>query len=111
RQDIIAALAEGSARPTVTDFLLKAIALALTTVPEANIAWADDELLVHASTDVALAVAVPDGLFTPVVRDAAAKSLSAVARETRELARQAREGALLPQATHGGSATLSNLGM
>ena len=96
---------------TLTDLLVRAVALALAKVPLANSAWAGDAVRVFESADVAVAVATPAGLVTPVVRDAGAKALAAVAAELRDLTARARAGRLLPSEYAGGTFTISNLGM
>jgi pyruvate dehydrogenase E2 component (dihydrolipoamide acetyltransferase) len=96
---------------SINDLLVKAYALALQQVPAANVAWADDCLLQFERSDVAVAVAVPGGLVTPVVRSADVKSIVAVATEIAELAGRGRERRLRPEEYQGGAATVSNLGM
>jgi len=99
------------AKLSVNDFVVKAFAMALLRVPSANSIWADDRILRFARADVGVAVAVEGGLFTPIVRDAAAKSVTAIAAEIRELAERAKNRKLQPHEYKGGSATVSNLGM
>jgi len=103
--------ADAAARLSVNDFLVKASALALVEVPDANTGWSDEALLKFNAVNVAVAVASPKGLVTPVVRDADTKSLSAISKEVRELAARAQEGRLKPDEYKGGGFTLSNLGM
>ena len=100
-----------SADLTLTDLLVRAVALALARVPLANSAWAGDAVRVFETVDVAVAVATPAGLVTPVVRDAGAKALGAVAAELRDLTARARAGRLQPSEYGGGTFTISNLGM
>ncbi len=100
-----------SVRVSVNDFLVKAYALALQRVPAANVAWAGDCLLQFERSDIGVAVAVPGGLVTPVVRSADAKGLLALAREIGALATRGRERKLQPAEYAGGAATVSNLGM
>ncbi|MCX7643841.1 MAG: pyruvate dehydrogenase complex dihydrolipoamide acetyltransferase [Rhodobacteraceae bacterium] len=96
---------------SVNDFIIKAAALALQEVPDANAVWAGDRILKLKPSDVAVAVAVEGGLFTPVLRDAHLKSLSALSAEMKDLARRARDRKLAPQEYQGGSFAISNLGM
>ena len=96
---------------SVNDFIIKACAMALQTVQSTNVVWAGDRLLQFKSSDIAVAVAVDGGLFTPVLRDADQKSLSLLSNEMKELSLKAREKKLLPQDYQGGSFTISNLGM
>ena len=96
---------------SVNDLLLKAFALAIADTPEANVQFADDALLQFERVDVSMAVSAPNGLVTPVIRDAARKPLSTISEEARGLAVKAREGRLLPEDYEGGAASLSNLGM
>ena len=98
-------------RVSINDLLVKAYALALQRVPAANVAWADDRLLQFERSDIGVAVAVPGGLVTPVVRSADTKGLMALVRELGTLASRARERKLLPAEYTGGAATVSNLGM
>lgn len=98
-------------RLTITDFLVKALALALKQVPRANTIWSSDGILAFEHADVAVAVSLPDGLITPVVLDAETKSLSALSGEIKDLAARARSKALKPEEYQGGVTTLSNLGM
>ena len=96
---------------SVNDFLIKACALALQTVPAANSVWAGDRIFQMKASDVAVAVAIEGGLFTPVLRDAHLKSLSALSTEMKDLAARARTRKLAPQEYQGGSFAISNLGM
>jgi pyruvate dehydrogenase E2 component (dihydrolipoamide acetyltransferase) len=96
---------------SVNDFVIKACALALQQVPDANAVWAGDRVLRLKPSDVAVAVAVEGGLFTPVLRDAEMKSLSALSAEMKDLAARARDRKLAPQEYQGGSFAISNLGM
>ncbi len=103
--------AQGGAKISVNDFIIKACALALRDVPGANTGWADDTLLKFTSVNVAVAVATPKGLMTPVVVQADSKDLATISAEIRELALRAKEGRLKPDEYKGGGFTLSNLGM
>ena len=96
---------------SVNDFIIKACALALQTVPNANAVWAGDRVLRLKPSDVAVAVAIEGGLFTPVLRDAHLKTLSALSAEMKDLAARARTRKLAPQEYQGGSFAISNLGM
>jgi pyruvate dehydrogenase E2 component (dihydrolipoamide acetyltransferase) len=96
---------------SVNDFVLKAWALALQRVPTANATWAVDSILYHKRSDVAVAVAVPGGLFTPVVKSADQKTLRQISEEVKDLAARARNKKLAPHEYQGGSSSVSNLGM
>nr|WP_252737403.1 pyruvate dehydrogenase complex dihydrolipoamide acetyltransferase [Citreicella sp. C3M06] len=96
---------------SVNDFIIKACALALQSNPTANAVWAADRMLKLKPSDVAVAVAVDGGLFTPVLKDAEMKSLSALSAEMKDLAKRARERKLAPHEYVGGSFAISNLGM
>ena len=106
--------AKGAARGvklSVNDFIIRACALALQAVPDCNAVWAGDRILRFRASDVAVAVAVKGGLFTPVLRDAEAKPLSQLSAEMRDLAARARARKLAPQEYQGGAFAISNLGM
>ena len=96
---------------SVNDFIIKASAIALQAVPGANRVWAGDRMLQLTPSDVAVAVAVEGGLFTPVLRDAETKTLSALSAEMKDLAARAKSKKLAPQEYQGGSFAISNLGM
>lgn len=96
---------------SVNDFIIKACALALQSVPAANAVWAGDRVLQMTPSDVAVAVAIEGGLFTPVLKDAENKSLSALSKEMKDLATRARDKKLAPHEYQGGSFAISNLGM
>ncbi|QQA41228.1 pyruvate dehydrogenase complex dihydrolipoamide acetyltransferase [Pelagovum pacificum] len=96
---------------SVNDFIIKACALALQEVPDANAVWAGDRILKLKPSDVAVAVAIEGGLFTPVLKDAHQKSLSALSAEMKDLASRARDKKLAPHEYQGGSFAISNLGM
>jgi pyruvate dehydrogenase E2 component (dihydrolipoamide acetyltransferase) len=96
---------------SVNDFIIKAVAVALQQVPTANAVWAGDRVLQMKASDVAVAVAIEGGLFTPVLKDAEKKSLSALSEEMKDLAKRARDRKLMPQEYQGGSFAISNLGM
>ncbi|MGR3648640.1 MAG: pyruvate dehydrogenase complex dihydrolipoamide acetyltransferase [Shimia sp.] len=96
---------------SVNDFIIKACAVALQQVPEANAVWASDRILRLKPSDVAVAVAIEGGLFTPVIRDSDTKSLSTLSAEMKDLAARARDRKLAPHEYQGGSFAISNLGM
>lgn len=96
---------------SVNDFIMKAWAIALQQVPAANATWAGDSILLHKASDVAVAVAVPGGLFTPVVRSCETKSLRQISDEVRDFAIRAKSKKLAPHEYQGGSSAVSNLGM
>ncbi|WP_298433125.1 pyruvate dehydrogenase complex dihydrolipoamide acetyltransferase [uncultured Jannaschia sp.] len=96
---------------SVNDFIIKASALALQAVPDANAVWAGDRIIKLKPSDVAVAVAIEGGLFTPVLKDAHMKSLSALSAEMKDLATRARDRKLAPHEYQGGSFAISNLGM
>jgi pyruvate dehydrogenase E2 component (dihydrolipoamide acetyltransferase) len=103
--------AAGKFKLSINDFVIKAVAAALQQVPQANAAWAEDRILHFHRSDVAVAVAVDGGLFTPVIRHANSKSLSAISSEMQALAERARAKKLTPAEYQGGAITISNLGM
>jgi len=111
RSELNGKLESRGVKLSVNDFIIKACALALQQVPAANAVWAGDRLLRLKPSDVAVAVAIEGGLFTPVLRDAEAKSLSALSAEMKDLATRARERKLAPQEYQGGTFAVSNLGM
>ncbi len=96
---------------SLNDLLIKACAVALVRVPECNASFTPDAILVHHRVDISVAVAIPDGLVTPVVRRADQKSVVAIAREVRELASRARSRKLKPEEMQDGTFSISNLGM
>lgn len=99
------------AKLSVNDFIIKACALALQDVPDCNAVWAGDRILKLTPSDVAVAVAIEGGLFTPVIRDADGKTMSRISTEMKDLAGRARERKLAPHEYQGGSFAISNLGM
>ncbi|WP_019953832.1 pyruvate dehydrogenase complex dihydrolipoamide acetyltransferase [Yoonia vestfoldensis] len=111
RSQLNAQLEGRGVKLSVNDFIIKACALALQQVPDANAVWAGDRTLKFSKSDVAVAVAIEGGLFTPVLRDAEMKSLSALSSEMKDLATRARDRKLAPQEYQGGSFAISNLGM
>ena len=96
---------------SVNDFVIKALALALQRVPDANVSWTEAGMLKHKHSDIGVAVALPAGLITPIIRNAETKSLSAISNEMKELAARARAKKLKPQEYQGGTSSVSNLGM
>lgn len=102
---------EGKLKLSVNDFVIKACAMALKKVPEANASWIDGQIYQYKSADVSVAVAIEGGLITPVVRHAEQKGLADISMEMKDLAVRAREGKLKPEEFQGGTFSLSNLGM
>jgi pyruvate dehydrogenase E2 component (dihydrolipoyllysine-residue acetyltransferase) len=96
---------------SVNDFVIKALALALQRIPNANVSWTDGGMLKHKHSDVGVAVALPGGLITPIVRQAELKSLATISNEMRDLAVRARGRKLKPNEYQGGTTSVSNLGM
>jgi len=103
--------ANGEYKLSVNDFVVKACAAALKAYPAANVSWTDDAVHQFVSADISVAVSTPNGLITPIVKQAEAKSLQAISGEVKDLAGRAREGKLKPEEFQGGSFTISNLGM
>jgi pyruvate dehydrogenase E2 component (dihydrolipoamide acetyltransferase) len=96
---------------SVNDMVIKALALALMAVPDANVTWTAEGMLKHKRADIGVAVSIPGGLITPVVRNADTKTLSQIAKEMKDLAGRARNRRLKPEEYQGGSSAVSNLGM
>lgn len=96
---------------SINDCVVRAVAMALARLPEVNVAWTDEGLLPNAGADVAVAVATPAGLVTPVLRSADTLTLTEISRRTRQFAERARSNSLAPDEYQGGSCTVSNLGM
>ncbi|WP_293449476.1 pyruvate dehydrogenase complex dihydrolipoamide acetyltransferase [Planktotalea sp.] len=111
RSQINKQLEKRDVKLSVNDFIIKACALALQQVPQANAVWAGDRVLQMEASDVAVAVAIERGLFTPVLQDAETKSLSSLSSEMKDLATRARSRKLAPHEYLGGSFAISNLGM
>ena len=111
RARLNAHLAEKNNKLSINDFIIKSCALALQSVPTANAIWAEDKILQLKPSDIAVAVSVEDGLFTPIIRDADIKSLSNISKEMKDLAGKARSKKLMPSEYQGGSFSISNLGM
>ncbi|KAA6404932.1 pyruvate dehydrogenase complex dihydrolipoamide acetyltransferase [Candidatus Tokpelaia sp.] len=105
---------EGSApayRLSVNDMIIKAVAVALKRVPDANVSWLDSGMIRHKHSDIGVAVAIPDGLITPIIRQAEEKSLSAISAEMKDLIKRAKQMKLKPEEYQGGTSSVSNMGM
>jgi pyruvate dehydrogenase E2 component (dihydrolipoamide acetyltransferase) len=116
REEINAAAPKGEGgkpayKLSVNDFVIKALGLALQRVPDANVSWTEGGMLKHKHSDIGVAVAMPNGLITPIIREAETKSLSAISNEMRDFAVRARDRKLKPQEYQGGTTAVSNLGM
>jgi pyruvate dehydrogenase E2 component (dihydrolipoamide acetyltransferase) len=111
RKQLNEQLEEQGIKLSINDFVMKAIALALKDFPNLNALWTSEGIELHQQVDLAMAVALEEGLITPVIRDAANKTLSAISAASKDLARRAREGALKPEEYQGGTVTVSNMGM
>ena len=96
---------------SVNDFIIKAMALALKRVPEANVSWTEGAMLKHKHADIGVAVSIPGGLITPIVRHAEAKTLSTISGEVKDMAARAKARKLKPEEFEGGTSAVSNLGM
>jgi pyruvate dehydrogenase E2 component (dihydrolipoamide acetyltransferase) len=96
---------------SVNDFVIKALALALQRVPDANVSWTDEAMLHHKVSDVSVAVSVPSGLITPIIRNAHIKSVAQISADMKDLAARAKARKLKPDEYQGGSTAVSNLGM
>jgi pyruvate dehydrogenase E2 component (dihydrolipoamide acetyltransferase) len=102
---------DGGAKISLNDFIIRAVALAMKRVPNANVMWNEDSVLRFDEVDISVAVAIDGGLITPVVRKACRKGLAEISKEMNRLADKARNGKLLPEEYQGGTFTISNLGM
>ena len=111
RSEMNAGLIDQGIKISVNDFIVKASSLALQDIPQANVVWAQDRILQMTSSDVAVAVSVEGGLYTPVIFDSEKKTLSSLSLEIKDLASRARDKKLLPNEYQGGSFAISNLGM
>lgn len=98
-------------KASVNDLIIKASAMALAQVPEANSSWSDDAIIIYNNVDISMAVAIDGGLITPIIKNADQKTIQAISVETKQLAKKAREGKLQPEEFQGGSFSISNLGM
>jgi pyruvate dehydrogenase E2 component (dihydrolipoamide acetyltransferase) len=96
---------------SVNDFVIKALALALQQVPDANVSWTDAGMLKHKHSDIGVAVAMPGGLITPIIRSAETRSLSSISNQMKDFAARARARKLRPEEYQGGTSSVSNLGM
>lgn len=111
RAEINDALSKQGVKVSVNDMLIKALGRALIEVPECNVVFAGNEMIRYSRADVSVAVSIPGGLITPIVQDAASRSLSSIAQATVDLAQRAKEGKLRPEEYQGGTASISNMGM
>jgi pyruvate dehydrogenase E2 component (dihydrolipoamide acetyltransferase) len=111
RGELNASLASRGVKLSVNDMLIKALGAALMQVPKCNVSFAGDTMLMYSRADISVAVSVPNGLITPIITDAGAKSISAVSTEMAALAAKAKDGKLQPNEYQGGTASLSNMGM
>lgn len=111
RAKINTALESQGVKVSVNDIVIKAVALALKQVPEANASFTPEGIAMHHYADIAMAVAIDGGLITPIVRKAETKSLAQIAKETKDLAARARDRKLKPEEFQGGTFSVSNLGM
>ena len=111
RKQLNAGLEEDGIKLSINDFVMKACAVALRKFPKLNSLWTSEGIEWHATVDLAMAVALEDGLITPVIKDVANKTLSSISIAAKELASRAREGKLEPNEFQGGTFTVSNMGM
>jgi len=115
RAELNAAAPEKDGKPayklSVNDMVIKALALALRAVPDANVSWTDGAMLKHKHADVGVAVSIPGGLITPIIRDACHKTLSQISNEMKDMAARAKTRKLKPEEYQGGTTAVSNLGM
>ena len=110
RKKLNASAGDGG-KVSVNDFVIRASALALRKIPDANVSWSEEAILAYQDVDISVAVATPNGLITPIIKQADTKSLRQIAAEMKDLAGRARDGKLKPQEYQGGSFSISNLGM
>ena len=103
--------ADGAYKLSVNDFIVKAVAQALKAYPAANVSWTDEAVRQYVHSDISVAVSTPNGLITPIVKQAEQKGLQAISSEVKDLAGRARDGKLKPEEFQGGTFTVSNLGM
>ncbi|MDK1492179.1 pyruvate dehydrogenase complex dihydrolipoamide acetyltransferase [Sinorhizobium sp. 7-81] len=115
RAQLNAAAPEKDGKPvyklSVNDMVIKALALALRDVPDANVSWTDTNMVKHKHADVGVAVSIPGGLITPIIRQAELKSLSAISNEMKDFGKRAKERKLKPEEYQGGTTAVSNMGM
>ncbi len=96
---------------SVNDFIIKAMAMAMMKVPDANVSWTDTNMVKHKHADIGVAVSIPGGLITPIIRSAETKGLATISQEMKDYAKRARDRKLKPDEYTGGSAAISNMGM
>ncbi|NYT30014.1 pyruvate dehydrogenase complex dihydrolipoamide acetyltransferase [Rhizobium sp. WYCCWR 11128] len=96
---------------SVNDMVIKAMALSLRDVPDANVSWTDSNMVKHKHADVGVAVSIPGGLITPIIRKAEEKTLSTISNEMRDLGKRAKDRKLKPEEYQGGTSSVSNMGM
>ncbi|GLT00078.1 dihydrolipoyllysine-residue acetyltransferase component of pyruvate dehydrogenase complex [Sphingobium jiangsuense] len=111
RTELNASLESRGVKLSVNDMLIKALAISLMQVPECNVQFAGDQLLKFSRADISVAVSIPSGLITPIVKGADSKSVAAISTEMKDLGARAREGKLKPEEYQGGTASISNMGM
>ncbi|QTH21778.1 pyruvate dehydrogenase complex dihydrolipoamide acetyltransferase [Rhizorhabdus wittichii] len=111
RGELNASLEARGVKLSVNDLLIKALAAALMDVPDCNVSFAGDTLIQYKRADISVAVAIPGGLITPIIKGADTKSVGAIATEAKDLAQRAKEGKLQPHEYQGGTASISNMGM
>ncbi len=111
RGELNASLEARGVKLSVNDMLIKALGVALAQAPNCNVTFLGDSLVRYARSDIAVAVSIPGGLITPIIKDAGAKSISAIATEMKDLAARAKDGKLQPHEYQGGTASISNMGM
>ncbi|MFB0611410.1 pyruvate dehydrogenase complex dihydrolipoamide acetyltransferase [Aurantiacibacter poecillastricola] len=111
RSELNAALEPQEIKLSVNDMLIKALAKSLEMVPECNVQFAGDTMLKFNRADISVAVSIPHGLITPIVKDAGTKAMSRISTEMKDLAARAKDGKLAPEEYQGGTASLSNMGM
>jgi pyruvate dehydrogenase E2 component (dihydrolipoamide acetyltransferase) len=111
RGELNETLAKRGVKLSVNDMLIKALALALIEVPACNVSFAGDSMLQYSRADISVAVSIPGGLITPIIADAANKSLASIATEMNDLGARAKDGKLAPHEYQGGTASISNMGM
>ena len=111
RGELNASLASRGVKLSVNDMLIKALALALEAVPECNVSFTPNELIMYSRADISVAVSIDGGLITPIIQDAGSKSMSRISTEMAELAGRAKAGKLSPHEYQGGTASISNMGM
>ncbi|WP_066797157.1 pyruvate dehydrogenase complex dihydrolipoamide acetyltransferase [Sphingomonas soli] len=111
RSELNKALEPRGVKLSVNDLLIKALGVALIQTPKCNVTYTGDKLIKYSRADVSVAVSTPTGLITPIIRDAAGISVSAISTQMKDLAGRAKEGKLQPAEYQGGTASLSNMGM